>query len=540
MDMSQYKDLFVTEALSHIEKFNELVVQLEHDTDNRSFIDELFRHAHSLKGMAATMQFDGIATLAHKLEDLLSKVRSGEMQFIPSIADLLLEGSDILCSMVDAIGRSDESVFDITALVTKLTSIAITPSTIETKPAAIQDKSSFLQSLTTPEQKHQFRQSDSFKSVRIKTETLDHLVAITGELITTHHILKAQTSQTTEYQKELALRQLAALVRELRDEVFRARMLPFAFIAERFPRLVRDLARKQGKEVELHIEGIDCELDRGVLEEISEPIVHILRNAVDHGMESADERVLAGKPYNGTVTLSVNRDKDHIAISVHDDGRGMNPNHLLEKALAQGLLTPETVENISKPEILMLVCTPGFSTAEVITDISGRGVGMDTVKTAIHTLGGVLSITSEPGIGSTFLLQIPLTVSIIHALMVNCSSIKVAFPINTIERTLELCRNDIFEQNGRKVCWFEGETIPIKSLNRILGQPLAKRNSQIAPALVTKISGIRTALLADDIYGQQEIFVKPLGKPLSAIKWCSGGTIMGDGSIVFIVDPSEL
>lgn len=534
MDMSQYRDLFISESRSHLEAFNELVVQLERDTENRSLVDELFRHAHSLKGMAATMQFEGIAVLAHKLEDLLSKVRDGAIHFVPVMADMMLEGSDLLGSMVNAIERRDDSQFDIADLSQRLTSAATETDRRDTTPAEPQTLA------TIPPQQHQFRQTDSFKTVRIKTEVLDHLVAITGELITTHHILQEHASRSSQTEADQPLRQLASLVRDLRDEVFRARMLPFAFIAERFPRLVRDLARKQGKEVELQIAGNDCELDRGVLEEIAEPLVHILRNAVDHGLEHPDERVAAGKPYNGTITLTVSRDKDHVDIVVRDDGRGMNPDRLVSKAIAQGVVTPETAAALSPSEVLMLVCAPGFSTAESVTDISGRGVGMDAVKTAIHMLGGILSITSHPGAGSTFLLQIPLTVSIIHALLVSCANVTVAFPVSTVERTLELTRDDIFELDGRKVCLFEGEPVPIKNLNRMLGQSLPKRSGQIVPALVAKVNGTRVVLLADRILGQQEIFIKPLGKPLSCMKWCSGGTILGDGSIVFVVDVSVL
>lgn len=544
MDMSQYRDLFINEARSHLEAFNERIVQLEHDNQNRSCLDDLFRHAHSLKGMAATMQFDGISSLSHAMEDQLSRVRTGEFVLVPAMVDLLLEGSDLLFTMVDAIEKGDDSVIDSSELVQRFTAVAngfeICDDNSDRLPERRIPESPAIEHPNPPGQRHQFRQSDSFKSVRVKTELLDHLVAITGELITTHHILAERASRAGVAEMSQPIRQLAALVRDLRDEIFHARMLPFSFIAERFPRLVRDLARKQGKEVELRIEGGDCELDRGVLEEIAEPLVHILRNAVDHGLETPDERVSAGKPYNGTVTLSVARDKDHVDVIVRDDGRGMDPEKLLEKAIVRGILTAEMASQILPSEILMLVCAPGFSTSEEITDISGRGVGMDAVKTTVHKLGGILSITSEQGEGSVFTAQIPLTVSIIHALMVRCGTLMVAFPINTIERTIELKKSDIVEQQGRKVCIVEGNAVPIKNLNRMLGQPLAKRSGQVVPALLAKICGVNVALLADEIRGQQEIFVKPLHIPLSNMKWCSGGTIMGDGSIVFVVDISAL
>jgi len=544
MDMSQYRNLFISESRGHLASFNELIVQLERDTENRSLVDELFRHAHSLKGMAATMQFDWIAQLSHAMEDRLSSLRNGESSFSPAMADLMLEGSDLLCSMVDALECGNNPPADISDLLNHFSDFGKVSSPLGNTPAAPPDRStpqlSTSEYSTTSRQPHQFRQTDSFKSVRVKTELLDHLLSITGELMTTHHILLEKASQNTHAAIEQPIRQLASLIRDLRDEVFHARMLPFAFIAERFPRLVRDLARKHGKEVELLIEGEECELDRGVLEEISEPLIHILRNAVDHGMETPDERVASGKPYNGVITLAVKREKDHVNVTVSDDGRGIIPAIVRGKAVARGLLSPEAASELTDSEILMLVCAPGFSTAEVITDISGRGVGMDAVKTAVHKLGGILSISSEPGKGSLFSIQIPLTVSIIHALMVRCGALMVAFPLNSIERTIELTKQDIHEQDGGKVCTVEGKSVPIKNLNRMLGQPLPRKNGHIVPALLAKVSGVLVALLADEIRGQQEIFIKPLGIPLSGMKWCSGGTILGDGSIVFVVDLSEL
>ncbi len=534
MDMSQYRELFLSEARNHLAAFNELIVKMEQEPDNRDNLDELFRHAHSLKGMAATMEFEEVATLAHRLEDLLGNVRNGTATFSSALADILLEGFDLLGAMVESIGRGEKITATPADLLHRLKNPLLGRAERRHPEAVVAPAD---QPSPAPPQ-HQFRQSDSFATVRVKTELLDRLVAITGELLTVRHILAEQASQVEAPGMAAPLRQLGALVRDLRDEVFQARMLPFSFIAERFPRLVRDLARKQGKDVELQIVGSDCELDRGVLEEITEPLMHLLRNAVDHGLEIADERVAAGKPHNGTLTMTVRRNRDRIEISIRDDGRGMDPLRLVEKAVANGVVTTEEASRMSLPEIYLLTCAPGFSTAAVISDISGRGVGMDVVKTAVHKLGGVLSIDSRLGQGSSFTLQIPLTVSIIHGLLVRSGKITVAFPINTVERTIELSRYDIYEHEGRKVCDVDGEPIPLKNLNRLLGQPLPQKRGALVPALVVQASGTRVALLTDGIKGQQEIFVKPLGVPLSCMKWCSGGAILGDGSVVFVVDPS--
>lgn len=541
MDLSQYRELFVTEAYNHIQVFNELIVSIEHDGSNRSTVDELFRHAHSLKGMAATMEFGAIAELAHAIEDVLGAIRAGEVSMCANLVDALLEGSDKLNQLVAEVEQNKKEFTDnieyIQSLKKNAKAVAENENYDALPPIAKAEPSK-----SYPEKNHQFRQTDSFKTVRIKTEVLDRLVAITGELITTHHILEDYEIHNPNPNPNIPikqpLRQLASLVRELRDEVFRARMLPFAFVAERFPRLIRDLARKQNKEVEFHIDGSECDLDRGVLEAIAEPLVHILRNAVDHGLEPPDERVLHGKPYGGNITLKVQREKDSVVIIVQDDGRGIDQKALIEKAVENRIITDDDANKMTTQEVLMLVCAPGISTSDNITDVSGRGVGMDAVKNAVHSLGGTLAISSEPGKGCIFSLQIPLTVSIIHALIVRAGNVKVAFPVAAVERTMELARKDIFEKNGVIYCRFEDESIPLKNLNGILGQGLPKRTGSIVSALLVNSAGLRVALLTDEIYGQQEIFVKPLATPLCAMKCFNGGTIVGDGSIIFVVDIS--
>jgi len=541
MDMSQYRDLFVSESRGHLSAFNELIVQLEENVSDRDAIDEIFRHAHSLKGMAATMQFDAITALAHRMEDLLSRVRNDEFPFSADMADLLLEGGDLLSGMVSVIENGEGQQPDASDLIDRLTTFTPdSPDCVQGEQPPPADAVAADISADSPHKKHQFRHTDSFKSVRVKTDILDRLVNITGELITTRHRLTDQARRHAGPALDEPLRQLSTLLRELRDEVFQARMLPFAFAAERFPRLVRDLARKQGKDVSLLIEGRDIELDRGILEEITEPLVHILRNAVDHGMDSPDERVAAGKPRAGTITIGVARDKDHVDIMVHDDGRGMDPVHITEKALEKGILSAAQARRLSPQEILMLVCAPGFSTAMEISDISGRGVGMDAVRTAVHALGGTLSIESELGRGSRFTLRLPISVSIIHALLVDCGRLTIAFPVNAVARTIELKRGDIFEDQGRKVFLLAGRPVPVKSLNRLLGQEITQGSGPIIPAVVTEAGGSPVGLVTDRLLGQQEIFVKPLGIPLGRMKGLTGGAITGDGRIVFVVDASAL
>jgi two-component system chemotaxis sensor kinase CheA len=529
MDMSPYRNLFVSEARNHLNAFNELILQLEDNASDRGAIDEMFRHAHSLKGMAATMQFDAVSTLAHRMEDLLGRVRSNEFPFCSALADLLLEGSDLLSGMVSVIERGEGQQPEKSELIERLASFS---------PGNRQNAGTLAEE--HPQSRYQPRQSDSFKSVRVRTETLDRLVNITGELITTRHRLTAHARHSAGQELEEPLHQLSTLLRELRDEVFKARMLPFSFAAEHFPRLVRDLARKQGKVVSLQIEGREIELDRGILEEISEALVHILRNAVDHGLECPDARVAAGKPGSGVISLTVVRDRDHVDISVADDGRGMDPDQLRLTAVEKGMLTAAQARKLSRQEALMLACAPGLSTSAEVTDISGRGVGMDAVKAVVHLLGGTLAIESAIGRGTRFTLRLPLTVSIIHALLVECGVLTLAFPANAVTRTIELRRSDVLKEAGRTFFVLDGRRIPLKSLNRLLHQPPPRLAGSKIQVVVSETGGVAVGLATDRFLGHEEIFVKPVGIPLSRMKGISGGTVTGDGRIVFIMDAGSL
>ncbi|MDD2367460.1 MAG: chemotaxis protein CheA [Desulfuromonadaceae bacterium] len=541
MDMSLYRDLFVSEAKSHLSAFDELIIHLEEAAGDKEDINELFRHAHSLKGMAATMGYEQIVAIAHLMEDHLGLIRSGEAELLPELTDLLLEGGDLLTTLVTSIESGSEASLDCTPLIAKLTAYTHTDNPDANTTSRKEEEAADLHPDRTTSI-HQFRQSDSLNSIRIKTETLDHLVNITGELITNRYRLaeSIQLAGATNICNE-PLHQLTTLVRSLRDEIFKARMLPFSVIAERFPRLVRDLARKQIKEVHFQIEGKEIELDRGILEEIAEPIVHILRNAVDHGLESADERVMTGKPFGGTLTLTVIRDKDYIEIIISDDGRGMDPVKLKTKGVEKGLITTEQAALMSDQDSFQLVCAPGFSTAETVTDISGRGVGMDAVREVVHGLSGILTIQSEQGKGSSFIMRLPMTVSIIHVMITRSGKFEIAFPLTVVNRTIEKRKSEITDESGRLFTMLEGEQIPVRSMRQALHLPETELTDDILqPMLLCNVHGTLVAFTVDSVSGQQEIFIKPLRSPLSQLRGISGATVTGDGRVLFVADVSEL
>lgn len=540
MDMSPYRELFISESRIHVSAFGELMVRLEDSPGERALIDELFRHAHSLKGMASTMGYEQIVVIAHTMEDLLGRVRSEEFQLQRSLVDLLLEGSDALTGLIAGIETGNGSGEEYAGLIARLASFAPSAEEHTLRSATGLHSTAERRKESSAPAAHQFRQSDSFKSIRIKTATLDRLVNITGELITNRSRLVEATRLADAGESRESLHQLSTLLRNLRDEVFKARMVPFAFIAERFPRLVRDLAHKQGKEIQFNLNGKEIELDRGILEDISEPIVHILRNAIDHGMETEDERAIVGKPSCGTITLSVCRDKDHVEISIDDDGRGLDPELLKRLGVEKGFLSLEQAVGMTPQEAYQLICRPGFSTVATVTDISGRGVGMDAVRETVQSLAGALTIQSQSGVGSRFVMRLPLTVSIIPALIVQSGPVEIAFPLNVISRTVELESSEIRYDSGLPPVSPEDPPQPLRSLRQMLSQPPAPESERTLQSVLICDVGAPLAFTVDRIVNQQEIFVRPLRTPLSHLKGVSGATITGDGRVLFVADAGAL
>jgi two-component system chemotaxis sensor kinase CheA len=540
MDMSQYRELFISESREHLRAMSELIVSLEKEAGNGENIDSLFRSAHSIKGMAASMGYGDISELAHKIEDLMDRVRKRIIEFESGVADLLLAGADLLEAMIldvehDAIGNRD-----ITELLRKIA--GYTPSGIAAAAStSFSDQAAPLQPASEadkPESRQ--KQAESRQTVRVKTEILDHLINTTGELITNKHRLINVGKEVGSGRLNEGLVELSRLLRELYNEVINVRMMPFAAISDRFPRVVRDLAKKSGKEVAFAIEGEEIELDRGILEELADPLIHIIRNAVDHGLETASERLACGKPAKGLIRLSARREKDQVVVVVTDDGRGMNPAGLIASAINKGFIKPEKGKALTSREALMLICIPGFSTAREITDVSGRGVGMDSVSSTIKSLSGNLTIESEPGRGSSIILKLPLTITIINVLLARVTPFSVAIPVTSILHTLELKRSMISTLEKKKVFFLEDEAIPLLSLNHIFSVPYTPASSEFVSLFIAEVKGLKVGFVVDRFLGQQEVFVKPLGRPLAKLKGLAGGAILGDGEVVFILDVADL
>lgn len=547
MDMSQYKDLFVSEVREHLQGMNEAIVALEGAPEEREQTDYLFRMAHSIKGMAASMGYGEMAELAHKMEDLMDRVRKGAIGFVSAVADLLLEGCDLLATMLKDIDAGGSGGHDILDLGQRLAGYrpsqageAPLPDTGAAAAATDRVLSPEKAAPKSLEQELVSVKAESPQNVRVKTEVLDNLVNITGELITHKNRMISLSRDVKVAELSESISDLSRLVRELHDEVLKVRLMPFATAVDRLPRMVRDVAKRSGKEVNFEVSGKEIELDRGIVEKLSDPLLHLLRNALDHGLEMPEERRATGKNPTGTISIEVHREKDRIRITICDDGKGMDPQQIVSAALEKGLLSPEAAAQLSPQQALMLVCLPGFSTATEITGVSGRGVGMDAVRASVHAIGGNLAIESVPGKGSCFTLSLPLTISIIQVLLVACAPMIVGLPVTKVLRTVDMRKEMILSRGKRKVFLLGNEEIPLVSLHRLLDLSFAPIKGESVPAVIVEMNERTVALVVDSFAGQQDVFVKPFGSPLNRMKGFLGGAILGDGQVIFIIDPANL
>lgn len=614
MDMSKYREMFLSETREHLDSMSRLLVALEKDPSDREGIDALFRDAHSIKGMAASMGYQRTAELSHHLEDLMDGFRkSGTVP--PAAVDRLLAGIDLLEGLLEdlAAERPEREVKDFMAQGLEeaeaapggpagaptpyapqpekisaepgpgeLRQVVVTLADGTPAPAArallilkelgaigtiqssdpdeerlrqggdVSRVSLWLQSEQTPAQIEALlaamtdvervdfaedrrkretappRREDGSRTVRVRTELLDRFINLTGELITSRYMLQTAASEENWQPVREGVEQLYRLISDLHHHVLQVRMMPLESITGRLPRLVRDLCRKTGKDVQLRVEGGEIELDRAILEELSDPLVHMVRNAVDHGVETA-----------GEVTVTARREKDMVLLQVADNGRGMDSEAIRRKAVERGLLSPAQASSLRERDVLQLVCNPGFSTAPEVTETSGRGVGMDVVKSAVEVLGGALEIVSQLGQGTRVVLKLPLSVSIIQVLLVECSGHVLAIPITRVLRTLEVGRGEIRSSGRQMVIRLQGEVVPLLSLRKILRLP-ARPYAGSIPVVITEVHGRKVGLVVDRLVGQREAFVKPLAFPLDRLAGVSGATVLGDGSVVFIVDPQSL
>ncbi|WP_048055925.1 chemotaxis protein CheA [Pyrococcus sp. ST04] len=370
--------------------------------------------------------------------------------------------------------------------------------------------------------------------IKIDVSHLDKLMNLVGELVITKGRLEQIAERLGDRELLETLSTLSRLLTELQDEIMEMRLTPIAEVFNKFPRMVRELARKMGKEVEFVMEGADIEVDRTILEKLGDALVHLLRNAIDHGIEPPEEREAKGKPRVGRVELIAKRERNHVVIIVRDDGRGIDPEKVKKKAIERGLITPEEAASLSDEEAINLIFLPGFSTAEKVTDVSGRGVGMDVVKEVVKSMNGSITVQTEVGKGTTFILKLPISMAIIQALLIRVQDEVYAIPINNILETIEVDPSILKTIGGRHVIVLRGEIIPVVMLHELFGLPIPE--VERFPAIIVDYGAQKVAIGVDELLHKRDIVIKSLGKFLSNIRGFAGATILGDGSVVLIID----
>jgi two-component system, chemotaxis family, sensor kinase CheA len=651
MDMNQYLEIFLDESQEHLQAINENLLILEKQPRDQAIINEIFRSAHTLKGMSATMGFEDIASLTHQMENVLELIRKEELSATTEVIDTGFQVSAALEDMVSDIqagGKGKKDVVQLIALLERLMGKDHEPSkemtnkereplifdeyessvilqafeqgnhiyqfdvqiredcqlksvraymvfetlknmgeVIKTVPsmeelekeqfglhfsivyitkedaAEIQEEILHISEIefvnysivnpANPENLDKAQTSEQSqssehapkhahsKTIRVNIERIDRLMNLFEEMVIDRGRLEDISETIGNHALDEAVENLSRLSLDMQNMMLSLRMVPIEQVFNRFPRMVRGIAKDLKKKIDLKIIGAETELDRTVIDEIGDPLVHLIRNSLDHGIELPSIRKGQGKSEEGSIVLRAFHSGNHVIIEIEDDGAGINREKVVKKAVKKGLITANEADTLSDEEVYHLIFSSGFSTAEQVSDISGRGVGLDVVKSKIETLGGQVFVESQSGKGSKFSIQLPLTLSILSTLLVKVQNETYAIPLSSIEETVSLKKEDILQAHQRNVMDFRNKIIPLVSLDDVfsLGKSSNKTKEQEAIVVVKKRDQL-TGLVVDSFLGQKEVVLKSLGDYLGDVYAVSGATILGDGSVSLIIDPNEL
>ena len=687
MDVSQYLEIFIDETKEHLQSLNTQILELEQNSENMDTINEVFRAAHSLKGMAGTMGYKRMQNLTHDMENVFSEVRNGHIKVNASMIDCLFQCLDALDEYLNNIQESgDEGTNDNEILIKDLNAmltgnagkaaeevkaevkadnatasdkekwkdiplgdaekhvlseaakqgkniigltvyvqescilkaaraflvfkaledlgeiIVSNPSaqdiedekfeyefsiimvadcdakkaidaaayvseiqevvgSIMTPPAyeeTVEEVKAETEVVTaeavvaeTPEtaKKKETKAAPDKKgkpvvnrTVRVDIEKLDVLMNLVSELIIAKNSLVSATNAEGAVNTGVNehIEYLESVTTNLHESVMKVRMVPIESVVNKFPRMIRDLQKKLGKKMELYMSGEETELDRTVVDEIGDPLMHLLRNSADHGLESAAVRKERGKPETGSIFLNAYQEGNNVVIEVRDDGNGIDVDAVRNKAIERGTITAEQAESMSEKEIIDLLFLPSFSTAKQVSDVSGRGVGLDVVRSKIESLSGEVEVKSKLGVGSTWIIRLPLTLAIIQALMVEVGGEKYAISLGNIQTIEDISPSDIKYVQSKEVITLRGNVIPLVRLNQVLGIESTRKEDENLIAVIVKKGDKQAGLIIDELMGQQEIVIKSLGKYINKSKEISGATILGDGEVALILDTNAL
>lgn len=545
---------YLDDAGGHLSTFDKALLTLEKDGLHQNVIVDSLGALHTLKGNSGMMGFDSLKGYIHRVEELLKGILDGNIR-LDSAMDVLLNSANVIRNTLQEIEKNPSSRPDLTEDTLELIRLIEGGDGKEAREKQhTLSLDSYLGSKTD--------------TIRVDFKRLDNLLNLVGELV----IFKTRLNQIEERIKRTinnkplireldeGLQFIGKTVSELQEGIMKARMLPVRHVFHRFPRMVRDLAKSQGKEIQLTFEGEDTELDKTIIDELGEPMLHIIRNAIDHGIEKRDERIKKGKHPAGRITLSATQESNYVIISVSDDGRGIDPERIRKKAIDKGLIRSE--DSLNREDVLTLIFSPNFSTKEEATDVSGRGIGLDVVSKNISRLNGQVLVDSTPEMGTTFTIKLPLSLAIIPALMAEVSEEVYAIPMNSVEESVKVKEEDINIVNNREVIRLRERVLPVIRLNQFFGlshssviarsvsDEAISKNKIASPSarndkkskqkrfylVIIGRAEKKIAIAVDRLRGQQDIVIKPLDDTFGKSHGIAGASILGDGRIVLIID----
>ncbi len=551
LNLEENRDLLVefhAEALDHLSQIESALLVLDGAPQDRDALDGLFRSFHTLKGVAGFLRLGPMNRLSHEVESLLDLARSDELRLSPGIITEILRSQDALAVMVEQIGialekgRLPDQIVPVAHLIAKVQQLALADAEEGNQEVEVCE----LTPMPTPSTETAQSAAASVKSsgsntVRVNTGKLDSLVDVVGELVIVQSQLRESAAGLQNEGSPLGrnLAHLHRITKDLQLTAMSLRMVPIKPTFQRMVRLVRDLSREVGKQVVLETSGEETEIDRTVVEEIVDPLVHMVRNSLDHGLESPEQRLEAGKSEHGTMRLSAYHEGSNLVIELSDDGRGIDLDRVLQKARDKGIVPADVTP--PKSEIVDLIFHPGFSTAEKVTDVSGRGVGMDVVQRNIEVMRGQVSVTTEAGQGTTFLIRLPLTTAIIDGLLVKVGEDRFILPAIMVQVALRPDPDAISTVQGQgEVLLHRGRLLPIHRLHQRFGIDAAVEDPAKGIIVVIECAGQTYGLLIDELLNKQEVVIKNLGAFMQNMPGVAGGAILGDGSIALILDPAGL
>jgi len=540
---------FLVESTEFLQSMDQDLVLLERTPENEELLNRIFRALHTIKGTAGFFGFHPIVQLGHRAEDVLSALRRHDIHVVPRVMTALLAARDRLGEMLADLGSSGlKSQYAIEGLVAELEAVTKTSSLENGDDSQLER----VQNLAASSDRKDKDNDTAIKQVsavsntmRVDVRKLDDLINLTGELILERNrivqLAKEIGSNTNAVDSPLShtAARLSFITEELQTAALRTRMVPVETVFSRFPRLVRDLSQSLNKDAGLIVRGEDTEIDRTMVELLSDPLVHLVRNALDHGLEPPEERERAGKPRQGTISIQARQEGDHILVSVSDDGAGIDPARILAKAIERKLVTAERAASLTPREILDLIFLPAFSTAEKTTAVSGRGVGMDVVRTNLKRMNGSVELQSRVGHGTTVLMQLPLTLAVLPVLLVQIADEIYALPLRAIIETTRLSAATVHVVDGREVVRLRDEMLPLVRLRSLCSvDPTAQPAEE--KIVVLAVAEQRIALLVDRLIGQESTVIKPLAAYLHDCAGIAGVTVCGDGRVRLMLDPAGL